>query len=255
MVKPVKNTDFMLERPESSKIVASITYGILAFFSLPFILLLLLQGSFDNEEVVVGVEMAYHVINFLATLCIFHAFLKESFWNVESNVKHFAKTVAMSAGVTIVVAIIVFWFLLPSDNPYAIWGAYGILPLAEMNLFALPSDLIYVQPIWGVLCTTLLAPITIGCVYYATVFAPIANDHPKLAYVVMAVCLAIPRLCNALTYWDPMGELVMYVVQLPIHMVACRAYQKTDTVWAPIGVLAAVNLVTGCAFALMRVLM
>jgi len=128
-VKPVKNTDLMLERPSSSKIAASVTYGILAFFSLPFILLLLLQGSFDNEEVVVGVEMAYHVINFLATLCIFHAFLKESFWNVESNVKHFAKTVA------------------------------------------------------------------------------------------------------------------------------CRAYQKTDTVWAPIGVLAAVNLVTGCAFALMRVLM
>ena len=33
-----------------------------------------------------------------------------------------------------------------------------------------------------------------------------------------------------------------YLVQLPVHLLACWAYQKTDNVWTPLFTLAATNL-------------
>ena len=36
--------------------------------------------------------------------------------------------------------------------------------------------------------------------------------------------------------------MLLYFCQLPIHMLSCWAYQKTDTVWAPIVTHMMVNL-------------
>ena len=62
-----------------------------------------------------------------------------------------------------------------------------------------------------------------------------------------ALVLALPRLANALTFWVPEEEMILYFAQLPIHMLACWAYQKTDNIWTPIVLHAVVNLF-GCLF-------
>ena len=55
----------MLDRPETPRIVIGLMYCFLAFFSLPFFMLLLMQGGFEDEGIISGIEIAYHVINFL----------------------------------------------------------------------------------------------------------------------------------------------------------------------------------------------
>ena len=72
-------------------------------------------------------------------------------------------------------------------------------------------------------------------------FAPVCYYRPALAYIVMAVFLAFPRFCNAATYWDPATEWTLYFAQLPVHLLACRSYQKADSIWAPILTLSLVN--------------
>ena len=44
--------------------------------------------------------------------------------------------------------------------------------------------------------------------------------------------------------WRGEAALVLsgYLVNLPIHLLACWSYQKTDNVWTPIFSLAATNL-------------
>ena len=242
-----RNETIMWEYPETPVIIGGVTYNVLAFWSLPFILLLLMQGSFDNDAVKSGIEFAYHTINFLAAVYIFREYLKDSFINVETNLKVFKEVVWESFLMIILAAIVLFCTCRLFLNEYVAAGADGILPLFEMELFMYSGMLLDYRPILGTLGAILMGPVTISCLYYATVFAPLGNKKPTLAYIIMAFCIAIPRLCNALTYWFWQEELVLYLVQLPVHMLACRAYHKADTVWAPIAVLMMVNAVSSVA--------
>jgi membrane protease YdiL (CAAX protease family) len=112
--------------------------------------------------------------------------------------------------------------------------AYGMLPLTEVDLFILPCDVVATYPLLGTLCMGFVTPITISCLLYGSVFAPICYKRPVLAYVAMAAYLAFPRFCNAATFWDPATEWTLYFTQLPLHMIACWSYQKADSIWAPV---------------------
>ena len=63
-----KHFPLMQDCPEFPKRFVGLIYGVLAFFTLPFLMLVLVQGSFENEAVMNGVEIAYHVINGLLGL-------------------------------------------------------------------------------------------------------------------------------------------------------------------------------------------
>lgn len=237
-----KNFPTMLDRPETPQVIISVIYCLLAFFSLPFIMLLLMQGSFDNDAVRSGIEIAYHVINFLVAVFVYREYLGESFLNVQIDVKNFLKTVGICVALMFALAWTMFRFFTALGSEMMLTAAMGILPLAEVDLFTLSSWLVLTNPIIGTICLVILAPFTISCLFYSTVFAPICCNRPWLAYLVVALLIAFPRICNGMTYWNPTEELVLYLVQLPMHLMACWSYQKTDTVWAPIAVHASANL-------------
>ena len=241
----------MLDRPETSQIVASIFYSVIAFFSLPFILLLFMQGSFDNPTTLSIIEIIYHVINFIVMISIFWRYLADSFINVQADSKTFKSTLEISVALMFVLSVVIGVVFATKEPSIGNLVAGGTLPLAEMELFTLSGNLVVMNPIFGTICLVVLVPFTTSCVYYAATFAPICNNKPWLAYLVVTLYLAFPRLCNGLTYWPLEEELVLYLTQLPFHLIACWAYQKTDTIWAPIATHAIVNLLT-CGLILVR---
>ena len=232
----------MYTYPERTTFMAGLAYGVIAFFTFPFLALYFSQGFRDSGSLS-WFEIVYHVINFFAAIYIFRDYLKDSFMDVECNLKPFLSTVTECT-----ILILAYSFLLPRFLPSflsehaAILSYDALPPTVEMEIFNTTRNLILVNPVIGTVCTVLLAPVTISCLYYASGFAPVCGNYPWLAYPVVAVALAIPRICNALTFWPFEEELILYLVQLPVHIIACAAYQKTDTVWAPIAVHAIVNL-------------
>ena len=98
--------------------------------------------------------------------------------------------------------------------------------------------------IFGTLCVVILTPITTSCLYYAIGFVPAYNVKPWLGYVVMALVAAFPRVCNAMNMGIPAVELMLYLAQLPVHMIGCWAYKKVDSIWAPIASIAITNLIS-----------
>lgn len=236
-------TTVMWDRPSSRAVAGGFSYNILTFWLLPFVCLLMMQGSFDNVSTASGVEMGFHAVNFLAAVYIFWRYLRDSFINVQINLKAFFSVVWKSILLVMAAAVFLYYVAMCFLDEHAPLGAFGALPLFEMDLFVLSGVMVGTHPVLGTVCAVLLGPVTVSCLYYATIFAPMANRHPVLGYLVTAVCIAVPRISNALTYWIPEEELVLYLVQLPVHMLACRAYQKADTVWAPIAVLMAVNAI------------
>lgn len=232
----------MYERPETHTLVSGITYWGFAFLALPFLLALLMQGSFQNTAVLSGMEIFYHAVNFAVAAFIFREYLKESFLDFRVD---FKKILSAAGIVLLLVVILTFTIGYASailNSPFLGFIAASMLPLAENDLFALSFDIVYLSPLWGTLCMVLFVPITVSCLLYSTAFAPACCNRPGLAYLAAIVTLAIPRCCNALSLWDFQTELVLFLSQLPIHLLACWTYQKTDNVWAPILTLSSANL-------------
>lgn len=233
-----RNFTTLMERPEVNNSIAALVYQVVAYFSIPFLLLLLLQGGISGiREVSAGIELAYHAFNFFVALFIYREYLTDTFADIRYHYKKLLKASAQSIELILLIALALF-FSMGFGN---ILVAVGSLPLVEVDLFVLPCDVIEIYPLLGVLCMVVIAPVTISCLLYGSVFAPICYTRPVLAYLAMAAFLAFPRFCNAATYWDPATEWTLYFTQLPVHLLACRSYQKADSIWAPILTLSVVN--------------
>lgn len=236
-----KHFPTLTERPELNHSIAALIYQLVAYYSIPFMLLLLLQGGQENwNRVAAGVEIAFHVFNCFVAFFIFREYLSDAALSLKQDLKRSMGTIWLSVGLIFIVAL-VFYNLFAYS--YSRWdlSAHGALPLTEVELFILSRDVVLIYPILGTLCMVLLAPLAVSCLYYGAVFAPVCYTRPVLAYVVMAVFLAYPRYCNAATFWVASEQWILYATQLPIHLIACRAYQKTDSIWTPIAIHAIVN--------------
>lgn len=244
----------MNDRPETPTVMAGFVYAILSFWTFPFLLLLLINDSLNNSTAVSWCEIAYHGINFVVVISLFRSYLADSFFNVEMNLKPFLRTMAVSVGlmIALVAGALAVYAISGSFAAYSL--AFNTLPIAEMELFAMSGNLVYYNPIFGTICLVLIVPFTISLIYYATGFAPACNKHPLRGYLIVALVIAIPRILNAVTFWDPAEELTLYLSQLPFHLIACWAYQKTDTVWAPIFTHMAANLLASILILLLQYL-
>ena len=244
----------MIERPDTGNIIAGLFCGFLCFVSLPFLLLLFMQGSFEIEGAVGIAEIAYHVINFIIAVIIFGKYLQEAFLTVQIDTKKFFAVCGICTGLILFAATVVFLFAPFFGSELGGMMAFSTLPLAEMELFLLSADLVGLKPILGTICLAVLCPISTSCFFYATAFAPAACKRPWLGYLLTALVLFIPRFCNGVTHWVFSQEMLLYFCQLPIHMLSCWAYQKTDTVWAPIVTHMMVNLVSAVLIIIVYIL-
>lgn len=241
----------MFDRPEIGPIIATFAYNVFPFLVLPFVLHILTWDVSQNYELQSWLEIGFHVCNAVIMVICFGRYIVDSFFNVRYQLKSFFTTVGITVGMMLMVGYVVGRIVGFTENA---WLAYGIFPLAEMELLMLSGDVLYFSPLIGLACMVLLAPIAISCMYYAPCFAPVCTSRPWLAYLLMALYLLLPRLINAFSFWVLAEEIPLYLVQLPVHLIACWSYQKTDTIWAPICSLAIVNLITGAGLILLYAL-
>jgi hypothetical protein len=116
------------------------------------------------------------------------------------------------------------------------------LPVAEMSVSHTTLFLVQLQPVFGAIVLSVFTPISICALYYCFAFAPICYHKPWLAYLCVAVVTLIPPIIDILWRGEAAFVLSGYLVGLPIHLLACWSYQKTDNVWTPILSLVITNL-------------
>ena len=237
-----KKLPVFLDGPDKQTIGVSIIFSALCFFSLPFLLLLWTGGYWDNMVAISWFEVVFHVITFLITLGLFREFLQEGWDAVRFGRQEVLHYVKIAAGINL--GIVLTYYLIHTFFPNVLTYvfAFGTLPVSEMNLFMLPSESVLYNPFFCTPVLVLLVPVTTSCLYYAVGFIHTQNVRPWLGYLVVAVVIALPRVANAMTYWAPADQCLIYLAQLPVHLVACWSLRKTNTIWAPIFVHMASNL-------------
>lgn len=234
----------MLDAPERTHVMAAGFYGILCFFSFPFILLLLRVGFGGEPYTATWIEIVFHVVNLVIVGSLFREYLSDSLLNAQIYKEKFITVVAISVGLMLGVGLMWHFLGLFTGLEFFLIAGFGTIPLSEMDVFMLSADVILHNKIFGTLCMILLVPVTTSCLYYAVGFVPAYNVRPWLGYLTLAAAVAFPRLCNGLTYWVLSEELILYLAQLPVHIVGCWAYRKMDSIWAPIVSIAITNLIS-----------
>lgn len=229
----------MSDRPEGKTVVGGGLYWLLFVIGLPF------GMSFIWWTGNALPILLLYAVSFLAVGVVFFRYLRNSFFNVRCYPGRFWATVGISGGTVLTLETALLFICLASYDSNAILASHNILPMAEVPLLLGVSPAFMEMPLLMLLCSTVFVPLTMCCLYYGVGFAPAAEERPWLGYLIVAVLAAVPRLFGLGNTGYPLYQLIVYFLQLPWHLCACWAYQKADTIWAPICMYVLVNLVSG----------
>ena len=236
----VGHTSKALDMPQRQAVVATLIYACFLFFFGPFFLYIFRLGFLDDFVAVSWLEIVFHIINLLFILSLVREHLEFSWWTVGTCKGKVALTVLISVLIMLGVA----WdlpYLLPAE--FAEMAAQVSMPIVEASLFMTPVFVATSNPIFGTLAMVLIAPVVTCNIFYSTVFTAGYNKKPWLGYVYVALLAAVLQFLNGVIWRELDLQLILYVAQLPIHMICCWAYQNTDTVWTPMIAQAAGNLI------------
>lgn len=224
----------MNDRPQKWMPAATLGYWIFAFSIIPVWLPLITDGLWGGGQFNSWLDIIYHAFNAVVIVAMFKTYAWESLLEVQMFPKKFFKTVGVAALVMLTLALGLRYLL-----GYYLWNIY---PIQEMTIAAAPGVMVHELPVLGVLCHTVLTPISVVGLFYTVGFAPMCCRKTWLGYLVITLLLMIP--CALEILWRGMSEYVIprYLLHLPMHWIACWTYQKADTVWAPVATLAIFNL-------------
>ena len=230
----------MYSKPEKIQIFALIPCWVWVFVLLPMFMPFLDLGLWEQTEDSVWLEIGYHVSNGILMLLLMFSYFKEDWFMVTIDWRNILKHVLLTVGLILGAELTLMILLL--------FGGFNIgyiiecLPVAEMFVSHTPLLLVDLEPIFGTVVMSVFVPISICSLFYCLGFAPICNKNPILAYLCIAAITLIPPIVNILWRGDSEFFLSGYLAHLPIHLLTCWSYQKTDNVWTPLMTLTVTNL-------------
>lgn len=232
----------MCSKPDKIKIIALIPCWLWVFVLFPMFMPFVGLGIWEQWEISAWLEIFYHVANALLMLLLMGSYIKEEWDMVTTDVRYYLKHSVLTVGLIAVAELVLLGalFLCGFDIEYMLDG----LPVVEFYLTHTPLSLITFEPIFGTIALSVFAPISICALFYCLGFAPVCYKKPWLAYLCVAIITLIPPVINIL--WRGKAEFVLgfYLTHLPIHLLACWSYQKTDNVWTPMVSLVITNLLS-----------
>ena len=230
----------MLSKPEKIQIFSIIPCWLWVFVLFPMFMPFLGLDMWSQSELSVWLDIVYYVANGILVLMLLLSYLKEEWFMVTTDVRYYLKHILLTVGLTIGTEMVLLDIL--SLLGFNIGDMLECLPVSEMSVIHTPLAMIDFEPIFGTIALSLFAPISICGLFYCLGFAPVCYRKPWFAYPCIALVTLIPPIIDIL--WRGEAALVLngYLAHLPIHLLACWSYQKTDNVWTPIISLAITNL-------------
>lgn len=235
----------MCSKPEKIQIFAIIPCWLWAFVLFPMYMPLVGLGLWEQVELSAWLEIAYHVINAIILLFLIGRYLAEEWFMANTDFRYYLKHIALTVGLMVGIEFL----LLRTLRRFGVDIAFMLegLPVVEMSVSHTPSLLVSLEPIFGTIALSVCAPISVCTLFYCLGFAPVCYKKPWLAYLSIVLVTLIPPIIDII--WRGGAELTlsMYFAQLPIHLLTCWSYQKTDNVWTPLISLALINLLASAA--------
>ncbi len=232
----------MRERPESKNLGFGLAYWFVYLIGLPAIFNILSIGGIYST----GANILYLLIHFVALLCIYGGYLRDSWtefrFSKKATFKYIGIGLCIFTGVSLILALLGLPVVFPMTEPNAISSNCAI-PIGDLIPNIWKVSAIFQSPLLFWLVFVAMVPFITSLLYQATVFCPICTERPWLAYLILSVVVAIPFLMKGIRML-PMGiAMLEYLAVLPFYLCAAWIYEKTNTIWAPIIFQAIINAI------------
>ena len=223
------------DRPENFMPFAAFGYWIFAFVLIPLFMPLIGDGLWDNLKFASWLDFVYHALNALVIVWMFRTYFGDSLLNVHLDPGKFIKTVVVGLMLMLILA---FWLY------FSVPMAVDAYPINELGVAVSSSVMVETLPLFGTLCHTLLTPVAVVGLFYTVGFSPMCCRKPWLGYLMVTFLLMLPPAFDILWRGSAGYVIPVFLLQLPMHLIACWTYQMADSVWAPLVTLSVFNLIT-----------
>ena len=170
------------------------------------------------------------VLNFLLVLLLFWDFLRSNLKIALRNGKKLLSGAGKGFLMYYAGAFVVAWLILTIRPEYFNINDRAIDKLVEIS---------YPMVLIG---TVLLVPTAEEVIYRGLLFSALQHRNRFLAYAVSACVFSLVHLLNYLTDTEPLLLFLNFLQYLPAGIALCWAYEQADSIFAPILIHTAINL-------------
>ena len=176
-------------------------------------------------------NFTYYLINFLATILIYHDFLGRSAHQVTQHAAYFCQAVVLGLAAYYACNFLTLRLIKLLVPGFTNYNDAAISAMRQSGRYLM------------IVSTVILVPPAEECVFRGLIFRNLYGKSHWVAYVVSILAFAAIHILGYIGKYSPL-ELVMAVLQyLPAGLSLAWAYTKADTISAPIIIHACINLV------------
>ena len=188
------------------------------------------NGLLKKSVSLAEVNFTYFLINFLATLWIYHRFLALSWKSVRAHPILF--------GQAIVLALVAYW-LSTRAMTYCIRQLDpGFVNRNDASIVSMSQGSYYLM----LLGTGILAPVAEECVYRGLVFRNIYAASPWAAYLVSMAAFSAVHIVSYVGAYTPLQMVLAFLQYLPAGLWLGWCYQKSGSIYGPMVMHSLINL-------------
>ena len=177
------------------------------------------------------VNFLYYLVNFLATLLIFHSFLSRNF--------SIAKETFLRIGLYVLIGLVAYW----ASNLVMAELTYRIMPdffnVNDAGIAEMSQDGFMLM----VIGTVLLVPVAEECLFRGLLFRGIYGKSRFCAYLISALCFCLPHVAVYIGSYELSLLAMCFVQYLPAGLILAWSYEKSNSIVTPILIHTIINAI------------
>ena len=196
------------------------------------ILFSLLSWEYTSTQGHLRLNLIYNVVNFLFMLLIFHRFLGKSLAAVKKRFWGFVQ------------AVILGWVMYQAATSLVMLLCRLIRPDLQNLNNAYFADQARVNFTLTAAATIFLAPPVEECLFRGLLFSTIHQKSRFLAFAISATAFALVHITSYVSYYGVLGSALLLLQYLPAGLALGWAYEKADTILAPMVIHMVINAIS-----------
>lgn len=223
----MKNLTVTMRRSEA---ILGLVYIVLQIFVLP-VVLVVVNAFLPHPLSDAALNFANFAINFICVTVIFHRYLIDSFLVLLQRPKQILLTCLKGFGLYWLGSILVNLLVIRFDPEFSNVNDDTIAILTDQNLYLM------------IIGTVVLVPVVEETLYRGVVFGQLYRKTPVLGYTVSVAVFSALHVFGYIGFYSPLRLLLCFLQYIPAGVFLAWTYAKTNTIWAPVIIHMAVNLI------------
>ncbi len=203
-------------------------YFIFELLALPTVLQIL-NAKMGSPLSTAEINFTYFLINFIAVLLIFHDYLGRNLAQVRLHPAYFCQAVILGLVAYYASNLLMGYVISLIDPRFVNANDEAISGMTSSNFFLMAVG------------TVVLVPPVEECFFRGLIFRELYGKSRWAAYLVSIAAFASVHILGYITVYSPVELILSFLQYLPAGLWLAWAYTKSDTIFAPILIHAAVN--------------